>query len=84
MSAGLPSFFFLSCDFFVRMCLLLAFLLFIFPVPVSVKRFLALEFVFILGIAAKLGRAKIEKELVREKIGSDFSNARFDHLLMLQ
>ncbi|MGB3073819.1 MAG: hypothetical protein WBB36_00785 [Chitinophagales bacterium] len=36
-----------------------AFLRFTFPVPVSLNRFLALEFVFILGITAKLGTAKI-------------------------
>jgi hypothetical protein len=37
-------------DFFVRMCRLKAFWNVIFPVPVTLNRFLALEFVFTLGI----------------------------------
>lgn len=37
-------------DFFVKMWLLKACFLLILPVPVSLKRFLALDFVFILGI----------------------------------
>ncbi len=37
-------------DIFVKMWLLKAFFLVILPVPVSLKRFLALELVFIFGI----------------------------------
>src|SRR5690606_34189676 len=39
-------------DFFVKMWLLKACFLLIFPEPVTVKRFLALDLVFILGICS--------------------------------
>jgi len=41
-------------DFFVKMCLLKAFWKVISPVPVTLKRFLALEFVLTLGIISLL------------------------------
>jgi hypothetical protein len=41
-------------DFFVRMCRLKAFWNVIFPVPVTLNLFLALEFVFTLGIFGML------------------------------
>lgn len=45
---------FLLVLFFVRMWLLKACFLLIFPVPVKSKRFLAAEFVFIFGIFDKV------------------------------
>jgi hypothetical protein len=50
--AVFPSRFFWTVSFFVRMCLLKARFRLIFPDAVSLNRFLALEFVFILGITS--------------------------------
>lgn len=55
--ADLVSAAFRFVDFLVRIWLLKACFLLIFPEPVSLNRFLALDFVFCLGISVKLYRS---------------------------
>ncbi len=65
-----PRFLFLLLDFFVKMWLLYAFLRFILPLPVTLKRFLAPLLDFIFGIilyqifSERLKNRKINRSVV--------------------
>src|SRR3982750_1337917 len=59
-------------DFLVRMCLLKAFWCVIFPVPVILKRFLALEFVLTFGIFFIYACYTLEAFFTGRNLGSLF------------
>ncbi len=61
-----PNLLFCLVLFFVKMCLLYAFLRLILPLPVTLKRFLAPDFVFNLGITYKFKNQLIIFFLLRQ------------------